>query len=375
MQVDKVPSEAGVIIGKSLWALTLGRFLKNRFAVVNLTILTVITVISFAGPLIYPHSYDTVYRAYIMMPPSLTAYPDQASAEKAFFRAMRAARFKIVDLTIADDTARAEITARKPIKLQTLEKTFALGSMFHSPEITSATEENKRVTLRVEINRVRFLFGTDENGRDLLSRIMAGGRISILIALAATATSMFIGVSYGMIAGYFGGLMDALMMRFVDILYGIPLMFFVIVLVAFFGRNILLLFIALGAVEWLTMARIVRGQTLSVMKAEYVIGARVAGLRMISILRRHILPNVMGPVIVYATLNMPAVILAESFLSFLGLGVQEPMASWGVLIADGARRMETAAWLLICPGAFLITTVMCINFVGDAMRDAIDPKR
>ncbi|MEQ9695950.1 ABC transporter permease subunit [Shimia sp. SDUM112013] len=368
-------SQTNVVVGKSLWQLAFARFLSSRFAVINLAILAVIAAVSFVAPLIYPHSYATVYREYILVPPSLTAYPDQPMTEKAFSRLMRAGRYQVESLEVAEDAVSATITARKPIKVETLNKAFALGSMFQEPQIITQSEDGKQLEITAAINRQYFVFGTDENGRDLLARIMAGGRISILIGIAATLTSIVIGVMYGAIAGYVGGRTDAVMMRFVDILYGIPLMFFVIVLVTFFGRNILLLFVALGAVEWLTMARIVRGQTMSLMQAEFVTGARVAGLPMWSILRRHVLPNVMGPVVVYATLNMPAVILAESFLSFLGLGVQEPMASWGVLIADGARRMETASWLLIFPGIFLILTVMCINFVGDSMRDAIDPKR
>lgn len=369
---EPVPQQ---VVGKGLWILAMERFFRSKSAVVNLALLVLIALICFAGPLVYPNSYDAVFREYILVPPSLETYPDQETTEKAFGRALRAGRLTGEDVVIGEDHLTATVSSKRPIDENLLRKTFALGSMFGVPDIIGTSDDGRTVAVEVPINRVLFPMGTDENGRDLLARIMAGGRISLLIGIVATLASLCIGVTYGAVSGYLGGRTDAVMMRFVDVLYGVPLMFFVIVLVTIFGRNIMLLFIALGAIEWLTMARIVRGQTMSVRNAEYVVGARVAGLSTGAILRRHILPNVLGPVIVYATLNVPAVILAESFLSFLGLGVQEPMASWGVLISDGARRMETASWLLIYPGIFLVTTLLVINFVGDALRDAIDPKR
>jgi oligopeptide transport system permease protein len=218
------------------------------------------------------------------------------------------------------------------------------------------------------------LLGTDSLGRDLLARLFTGLGVSLAIGAVATTVSLVIGVAWGATAGYLGGVVDEVMMRIVDVLYSLPYIFFVILLMVTFGSNFILMFVAIGAVEWLTMARIVRGQTLSLKQKEFIEAARAAGLTRTAIIARHIVPNLLGPVVVYVTLTIPGVILAESFLSFLGLGVQPPMASLGTLISNGAQDMELAPWLLIFPSVTMVVTLMCFNFIGDGLRDAIDPK-
>ncbi len=218
------------------------------------------------------------------------------------------------------------------------------------------------------------IFGMDADGRDVFVRTLIGARVSLAVGIVATIVSLIIGVTYGAIAGFVGGWVDELMMRFVDVLYSMPYIFFVIILVVTFGRNFILIFVAIGAVYWLTMARIVRGQTLSVRQREFIEAARAAGVGPLTIIARHIVPNVIGPVVVYITLTIPGVILSESFLSFLGLGVQEPLTSWGRLISEGAQEMEISPWLLIFPALFMGVTLFCFNFIGDGLRDALDPK-
>lgn len=298
--------------GRSLWQDARRRLFANKAAVISMIVLSIIALLSIMMPSVWPHPFDEAYFDRISCPP-----PDY----------------------------------------------LGLSGLFGSQAEMCPTAVGQG-----------HLFGTDANGRDLFVRVMMGGRVSLAIGFVATFVALVIGVLYGATAGFIGGRIDNLMMRFVDILYALPFIFFVIILVVVFGNNFLLMFVAIGAVEWLTMARIVRGQTLSIKGKEFIEAAEAAGVSTRDIIRRHILPNVVGPVIVYVTLTVPAVILTESFLSFLGLGVQEPYTSWGVLIADGKDQMESYPWMLIFPAVFMAITLFCFNFIGDGLRDALDPK-
>lgn len=234
--------------------------------------------------------------------------------------------------------------------------------------------EEQNLMLGASTPSMQHWMGTDIFGRDLLTRVMYGGRMSLAVGFVATSVALLIGVLYGTVAGYAGGRVDAVMMRLVDILYALPFMIFIILLMVVFGRNILLLFFAIGAVEWLTMARIVRGQVQSLRRQEFIEAAHSLGLSRWRIIRYHLIPNTLGPVIVYTTLTIPSVMLLEAFLSFLGLGVQPPASSWGLLINNGVETMEEYPWLLIFPGLALSITLFALNFLGDGLRDALDPR-
>ncbi|GAA6168810.1 ABC transporter permease [Sessilibacter corallicola] len=241
-----------------------------------------------------------------------------------------------------------------------------------TPWIAPYGYEQQDLALGASAPSAAHWFGTDTLGRDLLTRVMYGGRVSLAVGLIATAVALTIGVTWGAIAGYTGGRVDAIMMRLVDIIYALPFMIFIVLLMVVFGRSLLLLFLAIGAVEWLTMARIVRGQVQTIRQLEFVEAAISIGLSKAAIIRRHIIPNALGPVIVYTTLTIPNVMLLEAFLSFLGLGIQPPESSWGVLIANGVESMEEYPWLLIFPGLALSIVLFSLNFLGDGLRDALD---
>jgi oligopeptide transport system permease protein len=241
-----------------------------------------------------------------------------------------------------------------------------------TPWIAPYSYETQDLNLGATPPSAQHWLGTDIFGRDLLTLIMYGGRISLAVGFVATAVALLIGVTYGAIAGYVGGKVDAAMMRLVDILYALPFMIFIVLLMVVFGRNLLLLFLAIGAVEWLTMARIMRSQVQSLRQQEFVEAAISLGLGPATIIRRHLIPNALGPIIVYTTLTIPGVMLLEAFLSFLGLGIQPPQTSWGLLISYGAETMEEFPWLLIFPGVALSLTLFSLNFLGDGLRDALD---
>jgi oligopeptide transport system permease protein len=243
-----------------------------------------------------------------------------------------------------------------------------------TPLIAPYGYEQQNLLLGATSPSAEHWLGTDIFGRDMLTRIMYGGRVSLTVGFIATAVALVIGVLWGAVAGFVGGRIDAVMMRIVDIMYALPFMIFIVLLMVVFGRNILLLFLAIGAVEWLTMARIVRGQVMALRKQEFIEAAHSLGLSQWTIIRRHIIPNTLGPVIVYTTLTIPSVMLLEAFLSFLGLGIQPPQSSWGLLINYGVETMEEYPWLLIFPGVTLSLTLFALNFLGDGLRDALDPR-
>jgi oligopeptide transport system permease protein len=359
--------------GRSLWDDARDRLLANRAAVASMIVLAAIALVSVIGPALSPHEFDTVYRDYVKVPASLEAYPRADQVEPAFMSVAKRARMTVESYEREGDTVVANVTSKREIDPRST-RYFDRSDLFKDSQLTDLSTDKKSATIRADINFMHFYFGTDANGRDMMTRTFIAGRISLTIGLLATVVAISIGVIYGATSGYLGGRVDQMMMRVVDILYSLPFIFFVIMLVVFFGRNFILMFIAVGAVEWLDMARIVRGQTLTIKRQEYVQAAEAMGVADGGVLRRHIIPNTLGPVVVYMTLLVPKVILLESFLSFLGLGIQEPMTSWGVLISEGARNLQGAAWMLIFPSIFLTSTLFALNFIGDGLRDALDPK-
>jgi oligopeptide transport system permease protein len=286
---------------------------------------------------------------------------------------VRRARLDLSSWEMRDGKIYITVTSAKPIDDRTT-RYIDRSDVFENAVIADKSADRMRLAISADIEKKYFFFGTDNSGRDLLTRTLIAGRVSLSIGLLAGLVAVVIGVLYGATSGFAGGKTDEVMMRIVDILYALPFIFFVIMLVVFFGRNFVLMFLAVGAVLWLDMARIVRGQALSIKRQEYVQAAEALGVTRAGIVLRHVVPNLLGPVVIYMTLLVPQVIILESFLSFLGLGVQEPMSSWGVLISQGAKNIPGANWLLFFPSLFLTTTLFALNFIGDGLRDALDPK-
>lgn len=358
---------------RSLWATAWMRLKRNTAAMVSVWVLVFLLCAGLIGPEIAPHDYSEIHAEFVKVPASLEAYPREDAilpeAEKVVARA------RLDPQSIELDGGTLKITASSGREIDPrVTRYFDRSGMFSGTQIVETSADGKSAMIEAAVSRNYFYFGTDAIGRDLLSRILIALRISLMIGALATGVALLIGVAYGAVAGYLGGRVDSLMMRVVDILYSLPFIFFVILLVVFFGRNIVLMFIAVGAVEWLDMARIVRGQTISLRRREFVQAADALGVGTVGIIRRHIIPNTLGPVIVYTTLLIPKVILLESFLSFLGLGVQEPLTSLGVLISEGAKDMRGAPYMLFFPALTLTVLLFALNFLGDGLRDALDPK-
>jgi len=349
------------------------RLRRNKAAITSLVVLIILALLSIFGPVLSPHPYSRIYTQFVRVAPSLEAYPRIEGVMDGLKSELARARLALADeVDWQSDRLIVNFTSARPTDARVLHY-FERSELFSNPEIDLA-EDGLSGQLRLDVARHYFLLGTDNLGRDLMSRIFIGLRMSLAIGLLASMMALILGVSYGAISGYLGGRIDNLMMRLVDILYSLPFIFFVILMLVFFGRSIVIIFIAIGATEWLDMARIVRGQTLSLKRQEFVQAAEALGATQGGILTRHIVPNLLGPVIVFVTLLIPKAILLESLLSFLGLGMQDPMTSLGLLISEGAQNLRGANWLLIWPAATLTIILFALNFLGDGLRDALDPK-
>ena len=336
-------------VGRSLWGDAWARLKANRAAMVSLIYLVLMTIVCIVGPLFVPHQYTTIYADYVRTPPSLSSYPQAEMIESALTEVVKRMRVDLAEWHQDGDRIFVTLTSSKKIDERNV-RYLDRSDTFDDAKIEEISPDGMRMVMSAAVKQQYFLFGTDNVGRDLLSRTLMAGRVSLAIGLLAGIVAVVIGVLYGAAAGFIGGKTDEVMMRIVDVLYSLPFIFFVIMLVVFFGRNFVLMFLAVGAVLWLDMARIVRGQALSIRRQEYVAAAEALGVGQRGILLRHVIPNLLGPVVIYMTLLVPQVIILESFLSFLGLGVQEPMTSWGVLISAGAKNIGSANWLLFYPG-------------------------
>ncbi len=334
--------------------------------IASLAALALVGLACLVGPWLTPHSYDRVYRDYVLVGPSLAAHPTPEELDNSLAGLTRRMNVKSA-YEIKGDRLHLQLTGTAPIDPR-VTRFFDHSDVFGAAKIVGQGADDTTLGLDLPICHTYFFFGTDANGRDLLVRTLIAGRISLAVGILASLVALLVGVAWGATAGYLGGVVDAVMMRIVEIVYALPFIFLVILLVVVFGRNFVLIFVAIGAVEWLDMARIVRGQTLSIKRRDYVAAAEALGATSPAILWRHIIPNAAGPITAYLTVLVPRVILLESFVSFLGLGVQEPLTSWGLLIADGARNIQASIHLLVFPALFLGLTLAALNQLGENWR-------
>lgn len=337
----------GVSLAKDAWR----RLKKNKMAMAGLIVVCIYALISLLAPILPIHSYKRIILDHQNLPPSLTKNAGQLFLEK---------REKEMKARAAQE-GRTELNDAEIEELRELRQRIETETM----------EINGKV---VKVHERRYILGTDYHGRDMLARIIYGGQVSIAIGIIGTLTSVFIGIVLGSLAGYFGGRFDYIVMRVVDIMYGLPYMLLVIIFMALFGRNILNLFIALSLVAWLTVARVVRGQIISLKNSEFVEAARSIGAGYTRIIFRHLVPNTLGVIIVFATLRIPYFIMREAFLSFLGLGISAPYASWGSLVGDAVKGMSLYPWRLFFPALAMTIFLFSMNFFGDGLRDAFDPQ-
>jgi oligopeptide transport system permease protein len=372
-------SEINAQNSSSLWKDAWLRLSRNRMAVVGGAILLALGLLSLCASWVSPYKYETQNLELGAVGPQLAWDTQQlvyGTCTQQRAQVLAAGYEGEIGLLPVDSTelhrAIEDRDHGSTLWVASPSGNTNLVAMVITSEGFDSLEEIPERANFILLKSRGHLLGTDELGRDLFTRILYGGRISLMVGLCATAVSLTIGVLFGAVAGFFGGRVDDLMMRFVDILYALPFTIFVILLTVIFDRNIWNLFLAIGAVEWLTMSRIVRGQVLSLRKQEFVEAAIALGIPQWRIVLRHIIPNCLGPVIVYTTLTIPVVMLLEAFLSFLGLGVQPPMSSWGLLIRDGSKVLEEFPWLMLFPGMILALTLFSLNFLGDGLRDALD---
>jgi oligopeptide transport system permease protein len=339
------------IRGVSLWLDAWRRLRKNRMALVGLVLFILYALVSLLAPLLPIYTYKQQVLTHQYLPPSFNKNAGQLLYEKQERLLMMAAQ-----VTSADQLSEGDRQQLTDLRLRLANETTTYDGV------------------EFKVNDRRYLLGTDSLGRDVLSRILYGSRVSLAIGIVGTLTAVLIGVVIGALAGFIGGAFDYLVMRFVDVLYGLPYMMLVIIFMAVFGRNILNLFVCLALVSWLTTSRVVRGQIISLKNAEFVQAARVVGAGTGRIIFRHLIPNTLGVVVVFTTLQIPSFILLESFLSFLGLGVQAPMPSWGSLVRDGVDGMDNYPWMLFFPSLTMTIFLFSMNFLGDGLRDALDPQ-